>query len=386
MFRPIAETIPAGYTIRMRSPSPSSWKVSIATPRLTGGGAEKVVRVVAERLRKHGRLQRVYVGTSPTNAAFGDLPLHELPGSRAASAVRSLMPAVWRDPAEVFLLSLGYMNFAPLIRLLRPRARLVIRLGNSIGPEISQIEGLARFRYLASGRAACRAADLVIAQCAFMAEDAARHLRIPENKLTTIYNPVENRLLSEKFGGESPIREPYILTAATMKPQKDWETLLAAYARMGGDTRRKLVVAGVAPDDHAFTALLGKHRLGADDVIRLGFVDSVYDLIANADLCVLSSHYEGFSNFLLEAAILGKRILASDCPGGNAELLAHYPNHDTFQVGDTGRVAELLAGPRKDVLIENAREMLSAFHFERIFPKYLDALFPGAARHQRDGE
>ena len=41
----------------------------------------------------------------------------------------------------------------------------------------------------------------------------------------------------------------------------------------------------------------------------LGFRKDTYDLIQHADLCVLTSKYEGFSNYLLEAAALGKRVV-----------------------------------------------------------------------------
>jgi glycosyltransferase involved in cell wall biosynthesis len=283
--------------------------------------------------------------------------------------------AARQDDTGTFLLSLGYINFAPLLRLIHPRARIVVRLGNSIGPEISRISSLARLRYLTGARMACWAADAMIVQCEYMRRDAIEQLRVTDTKIVPIYNPIETSLLERAPGPDRPVEAPYIFTAATFKDQKDLNTMLAGFSRSGNPEKRKLLVAGIGPDHAGFAAMCRRHGLGPDAVVCLGFLPDIYPYIEHAEICILTSLYEGFSNFLLECAVLGKHIVATDCPGGNRELFAHYDNAEMFPVGDADRLAVLLDSPRKDLPLEQSRGQLRTFRFESIYARYCEVLF-----------
>jgi glycosyltransferase involved in cell wall biosynthesis len=139
------------------------------------------------------------------------------------------------------------------------------------------------------------------------------------------------------------------------------------------------VIAGVSPDDGAFAELVTSEGLKDAEVVPLGFVPRPYAWIAHADLCVLTSRYEGFSNFLLEAAAMGKRIVATDCPGGNAELLRCYGNGTLVPQDDPEAISEALAEPRRDLPLDIARSRLEQFGWPTIFNEYCEALFGDAA-------
>lgn len=70
-----------------------------------------------------------------------------------------------------------------------------------------------------------------------------------------------------------------------------------------------------------------------------------------------------------------KRIIASDCSGGNRELFDHYDNAEMFAVGDADRLAALLDSPRRDLPLEMARAQLRAIRFMTIYARYRKALF-----------
>ncbi len=133
---------------------------------------------------------------------------------------------------------------------------------------------------------------------------------------------------------------------------------------------RRLVVAGVAPDDAGYNALMRVNGLGDEDVVRLGFVTDPYRWIAHAEVCILASRYEGFSNFLLESAALGKRIVATDSPGGNAEMFSHYPNVVAVPPDDVTALAAALGTARADIPRESARKHMYPFEQSRVYARY----------------
>lgn len=345
--------------------------VSIAIPQLIGGGAEKFTANLAMFLQQEGLLSRVYAGSRVGAERMPGIEVVDLRASRASAAIRRLRKALEGDPAQTFLLTLGYVNLAPLLRLLRPRAHIVLRIGNTLTPELRTLGRAQRMRYRLALAMAARFADRIIVQCDYMGKDLAKHLPGVAPKLAVVYNNVEDDLWGYQAAAERTLAEPYMFTAASFKPQKAHDVLLAAFARsVARKAGTRLVVAGVAPDDPGYDALLLGNGLTGQEVIRLGFIGDPYRWIAHAEFCVLASRYEGFSNFLLESAALGKRIIATDCPGGNAELFAHYHNAICVPPDDVEALARALGSRRADMPRDDARKLMYPFEKSPVYARY----------------
>ncbi len=75
-------------------------------------------------------------------------------------------------------------------------------------------------------------------------------------------------------------------------------------------------------------------ELGLEDCVNLvGFCSNPYPYIANSDIFVCSSYYEGFSTVVSEAVILGIPVVTTDCTGakeilGNSEYGVVTENDD----------------------------------------------------------
>ncbi|MDT8388241.1 MAG: glycosyltransferase, partial [Thiogranum sp.] len=167
------------------------------------------------------------------------------------------------------------------------------------------IRNLARKAYLA--------ADGIIAVSQGVATDLVEFLDIPDERVEVIYNPVvtpellEGRALPVDhlwFGeGEAPV----ILSVGRLGRQKDFATLVRAFAQVREQIPSRLLIVGEACDsgknDQRRRALLAlAEELGVSDYLGFqGFVHNPYAYMANAAVFVLSSHYEGFGNVLAEA-------------------------------------------------------------------------------------
>lgn len=112
---------------------------------------------------------------------------------------------------------------------------------------------------------------------------------------------------------------PVALCLARMEPQKRHDVLLDAWARLGGDA-----VLWLAGDGSMRDSLEGQAtELGLGGRVRfLGSRSDVPDLLAAADVTVLTSDWEGMPIAVLESLAAGRPVVASDVDGVR-EALAH---------------------------------------------------------------
>jgi glycosyltransferase involved in cell wall biosynthesis len=191
-----------------------------------------------------------------------------------------------------------------------------------------------------------------------------------DGKWSLIYNAKDKALLEQKAAeavDDKRISQPYILAVERLEEsQKDTTTLLHAY-RLYKDAwpqAEKLYILGKGRDKHLLqqTAV----RLGIqDDVEFLGFTPNPYPWIMNARLIAHSAKMEGLPTAMIESLVLGKLIVATDCPTGPREIL------------DDGKAGLL-------VPVGDARAMADAFHRVLTDRPLQQQLLTHAATHQRN--
>jgi glycosyltransferase involved in cell wall biosynthesis len=168
-------------------------------------------------------------------------------------------------------------------------------------------------------------------------------------------------------GGDRPL----LVAVGRLTRQKDFATLLRAFARLLKSRPARLVILGEGEERRGLEAEVD--RLDLRDAVDLpGFRDQPYPLVARADLFVLSSRWEGSPNALTEALHLGVPAVATDCPSGPAAIL---PPERLAPVGDVdalaGVMAEALSRPRAG---EERRAAVAAYTHERSAGAYLRVL------------
>lgn len=127
---------------------------------------------------------------------------------------------------------------------------------------------------------------------------------------------IPNGVNLEKF--RRPFRHidtqyPVVVTmVAAFRKQKDHPTLLKAFASLPDNYRLKLV--GEGETEHEIKRL--SYQLGIMDRTEfLGFSDDIPSVLAESDILVLSSNYEGMSLSCIECLSSGRPLIASDVPG-----------------------------------------------------------------------
>jgi glycosyltransferase involved in cell wall biosynthesis len=153
-------------------------------------------------------------------------------------------------------------------------------------------------------------------------------------------------------------------------PQKDHPTLLRALAKLR-DKAWTIDLIGSGPNEGKNQALA--RELGLAERVRfLGYRTDVADRMAETDVNVLISNWEGLPRSIIEAMRAGLPTVASDV-GGNRELVVDDSTGYLAPRGDADAVANRLAGliddrHKRKALGTNARRSFEqGFTFTAMF-------------------
>lgn len=204
---------------------------------------------------------------------------------------------------------------------------------------------------LAFARLYYGSAHAIIAVSRDVAEDLARVTTLDPERIHVVPNPVIPADLDELR--RAPVEHPWfaagqppvVLAAGRLARQKDFPTLLRAFARLRERRAARLVILGEANGGRGRVELERlAARLGiAADLWLPGMVENPFAYMARAAVFALSSAWEGMPGVLIEAMASGCPVVSTDCPGGSREILEDGALGPLVPVGDAPALAEALA-------------------------------------------
>jgi glycosyltransferase involved in cell wall biosynthesis len=397
--------------------------IAIYLRNLAGGGIERMRLHLAESFAARGLRTELVVG-SLTGARVDEVPASvPVVELERAGLLEARLAAALSDPGGLAAMARPVLlarkppptlaSLPALVRYLRrhrPRAllsatpyenlealrarrrasvptRLVISEHNNLARNLLQSKDWSR-RYLVPLMArGYPQAEGIVAVSNGVAEQIASTVGLPRSRITTIYNPVvtpgllaqsEERVDDPWFAPGSP---PVVMGAGRLVRQKDYPTLLRAFARARQDRPLRLIIAGGADTPKRTAeqqaALMDVARgLGvAEDVRLTGHLKNPVALMARAAVFVLSSAWEGLGNVVVEALACGTPVVSTDCPSGPAEILEQGRHGRLVPVGDSERMAAAILATLDDPGDPAARRRRAMdFSLERAADAYLALL------------
>ncbi len=334
----------------------SATRIVLFRPTLGDGGADRVTLTLLERLpreRYEPTLVLVRREGALVDRVPADVPVVELGRRRLALAVPALAHALRAQDPDVVLCTAGGANVIATLahRLARSRARLVLSERNAV-----RRPGLAwRNRFeIPLKRAVYPLADVVTAVSEGVARDLREILRLPPARVVTVGNPVvapdlpalAAAPLEHPWFGDPA--QPVIVAVGRLVAQKDYPTMLRAFALVRARRAARLVILGIGAEQTALEALAGELGVAAD-VGFVGFDPNPFRWMARAHLLLQSSVAEGLPGTLIQAMACGTPVVATDCDHGPREVVTDGADGFLVAVGDaralSDRASQLLADP-----------------------------------------
>jgi glycosyltransferase involved in cell wall biosynthesis len=363
-------------------------KLALFVPSLRGGGAERVMVNLARGFVERGlrvdlvlaRAEGPYLSQVPKEVRVVDLGarrvLYSLPG---------LVRYLRRERPQAMLSTLSHANIIALWarKLARVPTRLVVREANTVSVETANVPALKAKLMPHLIKTFYPWADAIVANSRGVAEDLMKLTGLPPDNIKVIYNPVVTPELFAK--AEEPLDHPWfrpgeppvVLGVGRLTQQKDFPTLIRAFALVRKERPARLMILGEGEERPKLEALV--RELGMEEDVALpGFVENPYKYMKRAAVFVLSSKWEGLPTALIEALALGIRVVATNCPSGPEEVLEGGKWGRLVPVGDPAGLAQAILDRLNNARSGNTSGQveyaIQRFSLEKIVQTYCDIL------------
>ncbi len=343
-------------------------KVMFIIPSMAGGGAERVISVLANEFTAKGIETKIMMtaGNDCVYQLHPDIQLLQV-GERTDGSIQKRISRIFR------MRKLFKENREDILIAFEPDAAFfagIAKFGLSMKMIASERNDPKSFGNGKTRKFAYKWAQKIV----FQTKDAMAYFSPAiQRKGSVIANPVSS-FLPEPYTGK---RRKTVVSVGRFEAQKNHRMLLLAFAGFHTDfPEYTLHLYGKGALEQELRQLAKESGI-EDQVFFEGFRKDVLEQITDAGMYVLSSDYEGISNSLLEAMAIGLPVISTDCPCGGSRLcISNEKNGLLTPVGDKAsleKVMRKMAGSEEyaNRLGKEAENVRIRFSVENIVSKWI---------------
>lgn len=364
----------------------TSETIAIYLPSLRGGGAERVMVTLSNTFAERGYTVDLVLAsaTGPyLSEVSPSVNVVDLKRSRVITSLPVLLRYLLKRKPTVLLSAMGHANLVALLakKLAGGNTRVVVSERNDISIEANQSKGLRSLIIRSLNRYLYRSADVVHAVSHGVAKASSVELGLPLERIQVVYNPVVTQRMLEMSRANIDLpwlvkdERKMIIAAGRLTKQKDFATLIRAFALVQSKINARLVIMGEGELRSDLEQLVSENSL--QEVVSLpGFVVNPFAVMKQADLFALSSAWEGLPNVLIQAMACGTPVVSTDCPSGPAEILENGKWGRLVPVGDVEALAKAMLDTLTETEHPDVASRAAYFSVERAADEYLKLLLP----------
>ena len=267
--------------------------------------------------------------------------------------------------------------------------RWIARVGNNMACGDSWIRQVVARRVYGK-------ADRIVANSPGLVNEVAARFPQVRDRVQLIENPTDFSYIDEQSRGSAETQRPsdgrkVFIAVGRLSRQKRYDLMLDVFASVRRRCPATLWICGEGAERSRLERRINQLEL-TEDVTLLGFCSNPYALMAQADLFLLTSDYEGSPNALIEAQGLGLPAISTRCPHGPDAIVDDGKTGFLADVGDVpsivNAVEKFLAKPRnllsREEIRKQTRERFAAAKLTRKWEEAL-ATPSGKLRDERAG-
>ena len=327
-------------------------RLAIFLPALHGGGAERTMVNLANEISARGYGVDLVVArlVGPMQKEIDpQVRTIDLGAKSTLGSTQALIRYFNQVRPQAVLSALSRANLTAILarKFSKAPQRLFVCEQNTVSSWTQKSRNW-RFRWVPAMAAILyRQSDGVIAVSQGVAEDLIQKCKVPRKKVIVIHNPVISPSMQQR--ADEPLchdwlsknSAPLILAVGSLTLQKDYPTLIDAFAQLRRRRACKLLILGEGSQRETIEKAVVSHGL-EQDVSLPGFVSNPYAYMRRASAFALTSKWEGLPTVLIEALYCGLPVVSTDCPSGPREILQAGRFGQLVPVGDASAIAHAL--------------------------------------------
>lgn len=355
-------------------------KIAFFLSDLDGGGAERVILNLANGFAQQGefvdlvlaRKEGLYLGQIDPGVNTIDLKAKSL-----FRSIPSLVKYLQNQRPQAMISALEDTNIVALMAkiLARKKISVFVTVHNNLSQEIRHAQQWKRKIVPYFLRWIYPFAYRVVCVSQGVAQDLVK-FGIQPRQIRVIYNPIVTPELIIKLQEnlEHPWfllgQPPVILGVGRLNPQKDFPTLIRAFALVRRVQPARLLILGEGETRSELISLIKELNLDTDVQLE-GFVENPFAYMKKAQVLVLSSAWEGFGNVLVEAMAAGIAVVSTDCPSGPEEILDKGKYGSLVAIADPAAMAAAILNTLKNNVDPSwLKNRAEEFSLEKILDQY----------------
>jgi len=314
---------------------PSNQRIAFFISSMEGGGAERVILNLVNYYAQQGYQVDLLLANSTgvyLNEVSSDVRIIDLKVKRFWHYFFPIASYLRKEKPEAILVATTILNLITLVasRMAFTRTKVVVSEHSDL-VAFADIGLLRRANLLKSAiRFIYPLADNIVAVSNGVADSLVQFSGIKRSSIEVVYNGVmdENKIKLSKKSLNHPLfndDNQILIAVGRLQKGKGYSYLLEAFSKFLDQSpnpkkQLKLVVLGEGELRAELEAQMDELDI-AEHCYFPGFVDNPFQYLANSDVFVLPSEFEGLPTVLIEALACGCSVISTDCPSGPDEIL-----------------------------------------------------------------
>jgi len=334
------------------------YKVVFFLEDLDGGGAERAIIDTANLIAKEYVVELVvgYATSVYRSELNKSVSLVDFNTRNKLHLFRKFRKCLKNSYADVVFSSLDFANYLTLFCAIitRYKGKIIFSQRAALSNSKINIPLFNKIVFFLAKVFLSWRIDLIASNSQFAISEIKKDFFLKNRKIFYLPNVINFDLWSTLSKDDAELEmirsfQPYILAVGSIIQRKDYYTLIKAFS-LTKDFKGKLIILGKGYEESEYEkikSLIEELSLN-ERIFMLGFKANPYPWISNCELMVSSSLNEGFPNSIIQALVLGKKVVATDCPGDTAYILKQSKN-------------SILVPMKNDLLLSSAiRKLLNA--------------------------